>query len=255
MGIAIDIGLIVVVLIYVGIGIYKGFMDSLLKIIGTVGAMVIAVFAARPMFSFVDGLFNHSLSGGLGNLCVEWFCGKIDPALLDPVLTDASKTAFLENVGSGVGDALVKSIVNSASLDSGETIRNVIATGMGTVFGAIIAGVVLFVLIKFLVFLLAKLFDTKEKPVLSGINRALGMVLGAIKGGLFVVVLYTALSISCMVFPIQAEVDDIKNQTTIFKATYNPYSEIVQEFVNDKMGDFVENFTNNLIKNAENKEE
>ena len=246
MGIAIDIGIILIVLIFMGIGIYKGFMDSLLKLIGSVGALVIAIFAARPTVSFLDSIFGFTQ--GLGNICVNWFCGGIDPALLDAILTEGTKATFIDSLGGGIADSFIKSIVEGANVDAGLSFREVISSGMGTVFGAIIAGIVLFLLIKFIVFLLAKLFDSKEKPVLSGVNRALGMIFGAVKGGLFVVIAYTVLSISCMVFPIQASVDDVKNQTTLFKGTYDPYAVVVQDFVNDKMGEFVENFTANLVK-------
>ena len=249
MGIAIDIAIILVVVIFIGIGIYKGFMDSLLKVIGSVGALVIAIFAARPTVSFLDSLFGFTK--GLGDICVNWFCGGIDQNLLNSVLTEGSKGAFIDSLGGGIADTFIKTIVNGANVDAGLTFKDVISSGMGTVFGAIIAGIVLFFLIKLVVILLAKLFDTKEKPVLSGINRALGMILGAVKGCLFVVIAYTVLSISCMVFPIQASVDDVKNQTTIFKGTYDPYAVVVQDFVNDKMGQFVENFTANLVKPAE----
>lgn len=252
MGIAIDIAIVLIVVIFIGVGIYKGFMDSLLKLIGSVGALLIAIFAARPTVSFLDSLFGFTQ--GLGNICVNWFCGGIDPALLDAILTESSKGTFVDSLGGGIADTFIKTIVNGANVDAGLTFREVISSGMGTVFGAIIVGIVLFILIKFLVFLLAKLFDTKEKPILSGINRALGMIFGAVKGCLFVVIAYTVLSISCMVFPIQASVDDIKNQTTIFKGTYDPYAVVVQDFVNDKMGQFVENFTANLVKAPENQE-
>ena len=250
MGIVIDIAIVLIVVIFAGIGIAKGFMDSLLKIIGSVGALLIAIFAARPVVSFLSGIFP-GLTSGLGNPCVNWFCSSIDPALLDSPMTEASKEVFNNSLNGGIADRFIQTIVNSANVDGGQTFREIIANGMGVVFASIIVGVVLFILIKVIVHLIAKLFDSDDKPVLSGINRALGLALGTVKGVLFVVIAYTLISVSSMIFPIQATVDEYKNQTFIFKNTYDPYNVMVQDFANDKMGDFVENFTNNLTKQNE----
>jgi uncharacterized membrane protein required for colicin V production len=247
MGIVIDFALVLIVVIFAGIGIYKGFIDSLLKLIGSVGALLIAIFTAKPIVSFLSGIFP-GLTSSLGNPCVNWFCSSVSPELLDSPMTEASKEVFNSSLNGGIGDRFVQTIVNSANVDGGQTFREIIANGMGVVFASIIVGIIVFILIKVIVGLIAKLFDSDDKPVLSGINRVLGLALGTIKGVLAVVINYTLLSVSTMVFPIEATVDEYKNQTYVFKNTHDPYNVMVQGFVNDKMGDFVENFTNNLTK-------
>lgn len=249
MGFWIDIIIVAIVVIFAIIGLWKGFLDSLLKFIGSLGALCLAIFGARPVLDFLDGIFHFREP--LGNVCVNLLGGSFDQSLLDIVLNASTHQTVIDTLnadGLTLVERLMVSIVNGANLDAGLTVGQVLANSLGTILGCIIVGILIFVIVKFIVFLLAKLFDTKEKPALSGINRVLGMALGAIKGVVFVVVAYLVLSLSCMVFPIQPQVDEFANTTTLFKSTYTPFSESVHTFVNDKLGTFVEELTNNLIE-------
>lgn len=251
MGVWIDVAIVVIVLIYAAVGLYKGFVDSLLKMIGSVGALLLAIFGAKPVLNFLDNIFHFRAE--LGSVCVNAFAGSVDPEIMDMVLNEANVQTIknsLEADGLNIPERLMMSILNNANLDAGLTFREVLNDSFGTILGCIIVGVVLFILVKFIVFLLAKLFDSKESRALSGTNRALGFIFGALKGCVFVVVVYTVLAVTCMITPIQPQLDEIKNGTSIFKGTYDPYSQIVQEFVDDKMGEFVENLSNNMLEDS-----
>lgn len=251
MGTWIDVAIIAIVVIFAIVGIYKGFIEYLLKFIGSVGAILLAFFGARPVASFLDNIFHFTKP--LGDVCLNWLSGSVPQDMLDTVLDASTKETFINKIsedGLTIPESFIKSIVDGVNVDAGQTFGNVIATGMGTIFASILTGIVLFLVIKFIIFLLARLFESKESISISGINRALGMVVGIAKGVLIVLVAYTILTICCMIFPIDVTINEYVNQTTLFKATYAPYSEMIQNFINDKMANFVSNLTANMIANA-----
>lgn len=251
MGTWIDLAIVAIIVIFAIVGIYKGFIEYLLKFVGSIGAILIAFFGAKPLASFLDGIFNFA--GSLGNVCLNWFGNSVPQEMMNEVLNETSKTAFIEKIsqdGLTVSESFIKSIIESANVDAGKTFAEVISSGMGIIFASILAGIVIFLIVKFVIFLLSKLFESKESVSMSGANRALGMVVGIAKGALIVVVLYTILTICCMIFPIDVTVNEYVNQTSLFKATYQPYSEMIQNFINDKMATFVANLTSNMVASA-----
>ena len=244
----IDIVIAAIILIYAIVGIRRGFIDYLLKIIGTVGAVLVGFFAAKPFASFLDGIFHFT--GPLGNLCLNWLGGSLPQDMLDTIVDASTKETFINTLNEGgltIPEGFIKSIVENANVDAGVTFRDVISSGVGTIFASILAGVLLFIIVKVIVFFLAKLFESKENVSISGLNRALGMVVGIAKGVLIVVVAYTILTVCCMIFPIDVTVNEWMNQTFVFKATYAPYSTMVQNFINDKRAAFVANLTANMV--------
>lgn len=248
MGIGIDIAIVAIIVIFAIIGICKGFIEYLLKFIGSIGALLIAFFGAKPFASFLDGIFHFTQP--LGNLCLNWLSGSVPQEMLDDVLDASSRDAFISSLsadGLTIPESFIKSIVEGANVDAGQTFRYVISSTMGTIFASILAGIVLYFVVKLIVFFLAKLFESKEDVPISGLNRALGMVVGIVKGVVIVVAAYTILTICCMIFPIDVTINEWMNQTTLFKATYAPYSTMVQDFINDKMANFVSNLTNNMV--------
>ena len=248
MGFWIDIVIGVIILVFAIVGICRGFIDYLLKMIGSIGAVLVGFFGANPFASFLDGIFHFTEP--LGNVCLNGLSGSVPQDMLDTVLDASTKETFINKLaedGLSIPESFIKSIVDGASVDAGQTFRYLIATGMGTIFASIIAGIVLFFIVKIIIFFLAKLFESKENVAISGLNRALGMVVGIAKGVLIIIVAYTILTICCMIFPIDVTINEWMNQTAIFKSTYAPYSEMVQNFINDKMASFVSNLTANMV--------
>lgn len=248
-GTIIDIAIVAIVVIFGLVGLFKGFMNSLLKLISSIGALAVAVFGARPVVGFVDGLFGFSKF--LGNTCVNAICCGIDENLLNQTLTETSKQDFLNAInqdGLSIPERFIQSVLNNADMSSTMSIRDVLASSTGTIFACIIAGIVLFILVKLIVFIVGKIFDTGQgNNAISGVDKVLGFVFGVAKGAVSVVVIYTVLSVVCLISPLSNQVTEVENNTTIFKATYEPYSEIVQNFVQDKMATFVEDLTNKFL--------
>lgn len=251
MGIIIDIVLIAILVIYAIVGFAKGFFSSLIKILSTLGSLCLAIFGAKPALNLVDGIFG--LRTLLGDLCLKFVGTGIDEGLLNQEVTATTLEQAQNQLAEGgltFSEKLLSSILGNADVTAGLTFKDVLINSLGTIAGCLVCGIVIFILVKFILFLLVRLFGSKEKNPHSVLDRILGTVFGLAKGVVFVVVVYTLVCIGCMVLPIDNQVVEIINQTNLVKMTYNPYSEFLRDLVSDKLGDFIQNLSANLLSNA-----
>jgi len=193
-GTIIDVVFIGIVVVCAFIGIVKGLIDSILGLVSTGLALVGAVFLAKYVGNWVNKIFD------LENVIL----GKLDGG--------ASGSVHLFN------DKINLSNVEVAKF----------AVWLITV-------VALFLLIKLIVFVIARIFEnvTKVSPTISGVNRVLGMVFGAVKGA---VIALCALAVCIML-----------GEIPVVGATIN--QKISETKVTSFCGRYVESFVeNNLTK-------
>ena len=164
----IDGALILILLISIIVGIVKGFFDSLLSLIGTGIALVASVLCAKYLTNIVNSIFGLE----------SWVLGK---------LNESSES--------------IQFFGGKFTLNNSEVAK--FAVWVVTV-------IALFLIIKLVIFILAKIFEsvTKNSPTLSGLNRLLGMLFGAVKGGVTVAVL---LAVCCLLgqIPFIGSTNDI----------------------------------------------
>lgn len=178
------IGIIVICAI---IGIVKGFVDSLLGLIGTGLAVLAGVFSAKYVSSWINNLFGledkilNSLDGG-------------------------SEGAFK---------------IFGAEFSNPEVARFAVW---------LIAVVAVFLLVKLVVLILSKMFEkvTQNKPVISGINRVLGLVFGLVKGGAMVLIALALCSAVSQLPIIGATISDKIAETKVTNFAYKYVDEFVE---------------------------
>ena len=181
----------------------------------------------------------------------------IDGVLILIILINAIKgliKGFLDSVLSLVstGLALAVSVFSSKYLagiinkifDLENTIIKEIggADGVFKVFGIefknpdiakfcvwLITAIATFLLTKLVILILAKIFEKVAKaPVISGINRVLGLVFGIVKGGVVAVILIAIASVVTQLPVIGSKVSDKIAETKVTSFAYKYVDEFVE---------------------------
>ena len=216
----IDIVVIAIVAISAIIGLAKGLFESILSIFGTALSLFVAIWAGKPVAGFLNGIVD--VNGFAAQLLTDW--GIVQNNSVHILIWDFSLAQAAEFL------TLVASIV------------------------------VVFILIKLVIWLLSRLFDsaTSNNSALSGLNRLLGLVFGAVKGAVFVVIgLAVASLVSQVAFGEQIRAEIEKNQITNFVYVYvDKYTEdLLQDQLQNLIGEpdaqtpvtaYV-NFDNNIV--------
>lgn len=208
----IDIVVIAIIAISAIIGLAKGLFESILSIFGTVLSLFIAIWASKPIGEFLNKLV--SVDSLFARLLAEY------------VSTDGGVTISL----FGLSNVPVADAAH---------------------FCTILATTILvFILIKLVIWLLAKLFDsaTTNNSALSGLNRLLGLVFGAAKGALYVALGFIILSVVARMpilgSHITAEIHNGKNEISSF--IYNK----ADDFVDQKLMDILQDLVNQNLNGA-----
>lgn len=189
--IIIDALFVLIILVCIGVGIGRGFIDSVLGLVSTGVALLVSIFTAKYLANFINKIFNFE----------------------DMILRGLDKA----------NDGNVTFFGGKVSLSNVEVAKFVVW---------IISLVMIFLLIKLVVFILAKIFEkvTKKSPTISGINRVLGMIFGALRGGVIVVIILALCSLLSQVPIIGQPIYDTVSKPTITGAVFK----YVDEFVEDK---------------------
>lgn len=229
----VDVALIAIVVIIALVGFSKGFVQYFLKFVGSVGAIVLAIFTAKPVLAFVNSIFN--ISSGLGDLVVNNL--GISTILTSTLETAGDKTAVIDAINnSGLLDFLKSffvSLIEGATPATDLTVGSVVTPAIGTIVATVLVAVVLFFVIKIIIKLLAKLFEEKEaqRGYKSGMDRLLGFILGLAKGALFVAVIFTI----CYVLNLTAIGNDYINpilqETTVVKPIFEWFDTQVNSLI------------------------
>ena len=202
---------IIILLVCIVVGIAKGLLDSVLGLVSTGIALLVSIFCAKYVANFINKIFNFE----------EFILEKLDG-------TNEGYVSFF-------GDKFTLTNVDAAK------------------FCAWVCSlVIVFLAIKLAVSILAKLFEsiTNASPTISGINRVLGMVFGAIKGGVVVFALFALCSLVAQVpfigTPVYDAVSNAKISGGIFKfvdemveknLTEENVKEIVDRIVSESTSD------------------
>lgn len=228
--IIIDVVIVVILLIFLLRGFVTGFIDAILKLIGTVGALLVAIFCARPVANFLDEIISiKSWFSGIG----AGFC--TGDALTTTIETEAQRQAALSAIDGSGYVSIIKSfltnVVNSMPLGD-LSVAQAVDAAVATILGIVLTGVLLFIVIKLVVFLLGKLFDAVEdkRGGKSGLDRLLGSILGLVKGAVVVVII---MIIGTFLNYAKLPVDQVMQNTYVSKPIYEFISGKVTEVIDD----------------------
>lgn len=229
-----DVAVCLFLLIFALVGLSKGFFNCILKIFGTLGAVLIAWFTAKPVLAFVNGIVNVSAA------CAKWMSGYFSGGVYDLEITGADKATIIETIeGSsdifGPLKSLIKNVVENATIstEATTTLGTIVSAAVGHMVATVLVGVALFILIKIVVALLAKLFDdaTSKNGALNGLDKLLGLIFGLAKGILFLCVAFIAVNYLCIIPSVNDTVNTVVQNSTVTKLPYNLVTDKVEEIV------------------------
>lgn len=185
LGVYADIACVAVLLVFLIIGLCKGFVTQLFSLLGSIAAFILAsllcglvVKGLNDAFGLVDGL-AATLATKMGSS--EWLTFSISEENIRKACSDMMLPDFIANFAVNQTVGMVGSYENLGEFIS-HSLANLIISG--------VTYVALFWIIKLVIFLLKKVFEKLVTlPGLHAVNKVLGCVLGLIKGLILVYVL------------------------------------------------------------------
>ena len=196
-----DVAVILIILLAIFIGYKRGFVKSVIKLVGCVLAVIVA------------GLLSPLIAGGI----FDTFASKQLQESMAAEMTSADASSALEGI-RGMLEGLPGPVVNAleaSGLGTPEqmldTVQDSLEGGVDAVSQAVVVKVIrpvavallgallffiLFILLIILVAFLARLIDKVFKlPLLKQMNGALGAVMGALEGAVIVLVAVTVVQL------------------------------------------------------------
>ena len=183
---------LVIILLYLIIGLKKGFFKTLTGLIKSVLAIVIAIFLARPLTSLVVGT---GIGDGINGKIETWLLGK--EGVFTSVVTADTKDAVIVqalgqlNIPSVFHSWLAKMIDQYVEVGTeGVTVAAALAPAITYYLFYAAVFIVLFIIGLIICAILNKIFEKLEEiPFVGGLNKLLGVVLNLAIGLLVICVI------------------------------------------------------------------
>lgn len=259
----VDIGIIAFVVIFFFIGLKRGFIDSVLGLIGGLVSLAAAILLAQkvaealyPVFDMGNSIQNY-VSGYLTNLLnPEGLENNVftvpigDKENLKPLLMEAiSKLGLPQSFTDSISDSLASAIINGLSTDANfamlteKSLVDVLSPVITQAIMLVIAVLATFIAIRIAVAIIEAIFKAvlHTSRSLRSINRLLGGIVGLAEGALAVIVVFTiAFFILGGVEPnsgnqdIKSQVRTAIEQSKIGKMIYdnNPVPKLITDNIN-----------------------
>lgn len=196
-----DIAFLGLVLILALTGLKTGFIKSLFGTFGWLIALVIALFAAKPLANALAGGFCKDFVYGTEGWSFYLAFKQRLPENVLALPVGASEAQIKSALGNGIFGTFMKPFVrffqSSTFAKSGLNPGEGLGLFMGNLVFTFIIGVILFVVARVLVSILGSMLISavnSYKP-LSAVNRILGFVFGAARGALYAAVLLLCASL------------------------------------------------------------
>ncbi len=226
----IDIVFIVLIVLFALWGLKQGFLASLVSLVGIALSIVLAVWLAPPFSSFIDNLFDGSISSMFADLMNGVVSGFGELNYEVQTATTASTLIDTFDV-NGILKSLLDIMLGSEVLAEGTNVLAWFSLKLGGLLTTLCGAVLLFLLIRIVLALLSKLFDKiTENRAINGLDRVLGFFFGAVKGLIFVAVVIAILNILCVVPAINDFVTTWLDKTTILNDYANWIFDLIDNF-------------------------
>lgn len=252
-GIIIDVVVIGVLVVLGLIGLKKGLLKSILSLFSWVVCLLVAFWAAKYVAVWLNGLYNFS--GLIGNGIAKslnnsnaFFAQSLN------AYEAGGKEALIAAIPSDVNGLLtqlIKVVFSNSQVDmtSTDTIGYFVGSSLGHIAMVIISGLLVFIVLKIVVALLSKLFTSIEQTkILGGLNKVLGLVLGLLKGAIFIIIA-NVLLVALTLIPTANKIITplIQDNTHVEKVVYNKTDELFGKYVIE--GDTIKNWVEKLWQN------
>lgn len=258
-----DIGIVALLIIFFFIGLKKGFIDTILGLIGGLVSLIAAILLAStvadmlyPAFGmgdsinvFVNGYLTKLLNPeGLQNNVFAVPIGSAES--LGPLVAEAiGKLGLPETITNSLTESITNAIVSALEADSGLSILaensliEILSPIVTRAIMLVIATLATFIAIRIAVAILEAIFKAvlKTSRSLRSIDRLLGGIVGIVEGALAVVIVFTiGFFVLGGVQPdensadLKAQVRAEVEKSTIAKMVYdsNPVPKLITDNIN-----------------------
>ncbi len=177
-----DIVLIAVIAVFVIVGSYRGLVKTLFGL----GSIVLSIILSLTLYPVVSDILAESQVGAVVHESVSNLLGQAQ--------TDNS----LPQVSAEPDNALPEIVLNTIDNAAEQTTQALTVTVTDAALN-IISMLIVFILVKILLWIVAKILDLATKlPVIHGCNKLLGGVLGCVSGVLIVYLLLGLLTFTTL---------------------------------------------------------
>lgn len=223
MSFLLDLGVILLFIIFVVEGFHRGVVRSLLDLVGAIVSLLLASYLASV---FSEMIYHEFISGAL----IE----KIDSVLKSNVTADVNTqiTAMFEDFPQFVTNSLgvygitassINDIINHSAGNAPAEIESMISPVVINGIRTILVGVVFIVLMAVIGTLVRSISRIFHLPILKQLNQLLGIVFGALKCVIILLILTLMIRVFVPMFnPVpQIFSEQSIESTFIFKHIYD----------------------------------
>ena len=213
----VDIALIIILVATVIGSMRKGFLKCILSLICVVVAITAATTFNAPLAEWsYDSVLDSIVTAKVEESMINGM-ESIDAALTVEAITQAIPQFLVDSIAQmGIDISSVTDSIDSLNLSTHDTAQNIsqqIIKPAAMVLLGILAYILIFVFVRFLTGMVANVLAKIVKlPVLNGVNKLLGAILGAVKG------LILVFSI-CVVLNLFSQI--VKNTDVLVQAIEN----------------------------------
>lgn len=188
------IGIVGVMFLY---GYFKGFVNQLVTLLGSLLALILSIFLVQYVVDAVQSVYDIN---GLVAGKVEETIANMNPAFDVPVGNQVSQLATDAIAGLGLPDIIaapisaqiVEAIENMENIPVDLSIAEILSPMIAKVIILIVASIVLFAILSIILKIIQRaLRKMVEKGTMKAIDRLLGATLGLAKAALFIIVAFT----------------------------------------------------------------
>ena len=193
-GYIVDIAVLLLALSMMIVCARKGFIGCLLGLISTLIALVAAIALAKPIVNATDGLF-----GIQEKICLSFTQSFSKMKGFSTDISALGVEAALEeyNVTAVFAALILKLVGKQEALPTGTTLAGLLGEKTSALAASLIAGILLFILIKLLVFFMKRVLKSAIKKVkfINGIDSLLGALTGLLQAFLIVCAVLAVLAV------------------------------------------------------------
>ena len=250
-GIAIDVVVVAILLVFGFIGFKKGFFKSILSLFSTIVVLILSVLGAGPLAKLVNKIYNFS------KLIAKPLCKSISGmgAFYNyPIPDGMSGADIVKHIPSGTNGFLKKLMAYvlkplSANEIQGETVAQIVSGAFASIIMMVICGILLFIAIKIILSISSRLFDNITRNRVMGVtNKLAGLGFGALKGGIIILVFVIILTLLTVTPFVNKKITPvIQEDTKVVRPIYNFTDKMMGKYIVE--GEIIQKWIDKLWEN------
>lgn len=247
-GIGIDIFIVASLIIYGIVGIKKGLFRSLIGLFTWSVCLIVALFLAKYVAVWINGI--HNFSADIGTKIADGL-NNSNEFFLRTINSFSSREEIIESIPNGTNfllKQLMKIIFTKSeiNMESDAQIGTIVGSGLGFVCMIIISAILIFIVLKLVLFILGKIFDKLSKvAVIGGLNKILGFVFGLLRACVSIISFNMLLIGLSMVPFVRNTIEPlVQDNTHVEKVAYEVSQKFIDKTILDE--DAIINWTKDI---------